>query len=181
MGELKNTKFTNNPNRKDQLSPLTQDALNGAVTVAEAVLLAKVRGKLSTNAKSVSNIAEIESALGKNLGTFNAVNIGPLSAKLAETFTGGKYTVFELEHNKILYRAGERDTELGQFFSIEIPKSVIQTRIDKAILPVWIGGGESPIDTVYGILIPKGTKFILVTCGYAKWFLSRWNTADSCS
>lgn len=99
-------------NRKDQLSPLTKDALNGALTVAEAVLLAKVGGKLSTNVKHISSTAEVKSALGKNLGTFNAVNPGSLSNDLAKTFAGGKYTVFELEHDKILYRAGKQGTEL---------------------------------------------------------------------
>jgi len=147
------------PNRKDQLSPLTQDALNGAVTVAESVLLAKVGGKLSTKVnKPAYNSVEIKSPLGENLGTYNAVNTGPLSNNLAGTFAGGKYTEFELQQDTILYRAGVKGTSLGQFFTREIPESVIQTRIDKAVLPVWPGGAKSPLDTTYGILIPKGTK-----------------------
>ncbi len=148
----------NNPNRKQELSQLSQDALGGAAAIAEAVLLGKVGGKISSNSKPLSNPAEVKSSLGKNLGTFNAVNLGPLSNNLSGTFAGGKYTVFELEKDTILYRAGVKGTPLGQFFSKEIPESVIQTRIDKAVLPVWPGGGKSPLDTTYGILIPKGTK-----------------------
>ena len=119
----------NNPNRKQELSQLSQDALGGAAAIAEAVLLGKVGGKISSNSKPLSNPAEVKSSLGKNLGTFNAVNLGPLSNNLSGTFAGGKYTVFELEKDTILYRAGVKGTPLGQFFSKEIPESVIQTRI----------------------------------------------------
>jgi len=47
-----------NPNRKQELSQLSQDALNGAVAVAEAVLLGKVGGKLSQGAKSEVKTSE---------------------------------------------------------------------------------------------------------------------------
>jgi hypothetical protein len=35
---------------------------------------------------------------------------------------------------------------------------VIQTRIDKAVLPQWPGGDTSPIDSAVAIRIPKGTR-----------------------
>lgn len=44
-----------NPNRKQEISQLSQDALNGAVAVAEAVLLGKVGGKLSGSEAKVSS------------------------------------------------------------------------------------------------------------------------------
>ncbi|MGL1829955.1 UNVERIFIED_CONTAM: hypothetical protein GN151_06125 [Acinetobacter sp. HSTU-ASm16] len=47
-----------NPNRKQELSQLSQDALNGALAVAEAVLLGKVGGKLSQGAKSKVKTSE---------------------------------------------------------------------------------------------------------------------------
>ncbi|MDO7524786.1 hemagglutinin repeat-containing protein [Acinetobacter baumannii] len=53
-----------NPNRKQEISQLSQDALNGAVAVAEAVLIGKVGGKLSQGAKSevktTEKVAEVD-------------------------------------------------------------------------------------------------------------------------
>ena len=75
----------------------------------------------------------------------------------AATFMGGKYSARVLKEDIILYRAGEAGKPLGQFFSKDPPKGVLQTRIDKAVLPVWPGGAKSVIDTGYAIKIPKGT------------------------
>lgn len=58
-----------NSNRKQELSQLSQDALNGAVAVAEAVLLGKVGGKLSQGAKSEVKISEKEMNDGTKSGT----------------------------------------------------------------------------------------------------------------
>ena len=77
---------------------------------------------------------------------------------MAETFAGARYKVVELSRDTILYRAGTADRPLGQFFDIEPPKGVLQTRIDKAVLPVWPNGAASPIDTAFGVRIPEGTK-----------------------
>lgn len=49
---------------------------------------------------------------------------------------GGKYTGITLKQDLILYRAGEAGKPLGQFFSSEALTSVLQARIDQAILPV---------------------------------------------
>lgn len=57
----------------------------------------------------------------------------------------------------VLYRAGVEGKPLGRFFSKDKPISELQTRIDKAVLPRWPDGGQSPIDTVFAIKIPKGT------------------------
>ncbi|MFB0582838.1 hypothetical protein, partial [Aeromonas salmonicida] len=40
----------------------------------------------------------------------------------------------------------------------EPPIGVVQTRIDKAVLPEWPGGAKSPINTTFAIKIPAGTK-----------------------
>ena len=57
----------------------------------------------------------------------------------------------------ILQRAGTSQKPFGQSFSFEKAMSEIQTRIDKAIKPVWPSGGTSPIDTGFGIKIPRGS------------------------
>eukprot|EP01022_Parablepharisma_sp_SALTPOND_P005993 TRINITY_DN1243_c0_g1_i1.p1 TRINITY_DN1243_c0_g1~~TRINITY_DN1243_c0_g1_i1.p1 ORF type:complete len:800 (+),score=126.78 TRINITY_DN1243_c0_g1_i1:840-3239(+) len=98
------------------------------------------------------------SALGKVVGNYSAINPGPLADNLAGTFAGGKYTTVTLQNDTILYRAGTADQPLGQFFSTEPPTGVLQTRIDKAVLPKWPGGGTSPIDTSFAIKIPAGTQ-----------------------
>jgi hypothetical protein len=76
---------------------------------------------------------------------------------LVKTFAGGRYTSRVLEEDMILYRAGSSDLAISNYFSKDKPKSVVQVRMDKAIMPVWPDGGESIIDTVYTIKIPAGT------------------------
>ncbi len=41
---------------------------------------------------------------------------------------------------------------------MESPQGVLQTRIDKAVLPQWPGGGTSPIDSSIAIKILAVTK-----------------------
>lgn len=86
-----------------------------------------------------------------------ANSIARLPDDLAGTFAGGRYTSRLLDKDITLYRAGTADRPLGQFFSKDIPISGIQTRIDKAILPVWPGGAKAPIDTFFKVRIPAGT------------------------
>ncbi|WP_258570083.1 hemagglutinin repeat-containing protein [Dickeya zeae] len=94
----------------------------------------------------------------KVLGEYSAIKPGPLANDLATTFSGGRYKEMVLQEDTILYRGGVIDKEYGQFFSVEAPQGVLQTRIDKAVLPKWPGGGTSPIDTSIAIKIPAGTK-----------------------
>jgi hypothetical protein len=96
--------------------------------------------------------------IGKVVGNFSAVEPGPLANNLAGTFAGGRYTTVTLKNDTILYRAGTADQPLGQFFSLEPTTSVLQTRIDKAVMPVWPGGGTSPLDTSFAVKIPAGTE-----------------------
>lgn len=97
------------------------------------------------------------SPLGRVISSHTAVDPGPLDPGIAGTFAGGRYLVVQLENDTTLYRAGVADKPLGQFFDTAPPDGVLQTRIDKAVLPVWPGGGTSPIDTSFAIGIPKGT------------------------
>lgn len=98
-------------------------------------------------------------------GEYDAINSDPLADHSAGTFSGGKYKAVTLTKNVSLFRAGTEDQPLGQFFSEEQPKSVIQTRIDKAVLPAWPGGGKSPIDTAFEVEIPAGTQVYIGEVG----------------
>ncbi|MBX4134269.1 hypothetical protein JMI89_11600 [Frischella sp. Ac48] len=121
--------------------------------------------KISLNQKNVIELKEFNagrgtagSLQGKILGEYTAIKPVPLTDDLAGTFTGGKYKEVVLQQDTILYRAGTADKPFGQFFSVESPQGVLQTRIDKAVLPQWPGGGTSPIDSSIAIKIPAGTK-----------------------
>lgn len=83
--------------------------------------------------------------------------VPPLTDDIANTFLGRKYRGFKLTSDRIFYRSGEKGKPLGQFYSEEIPLGVIQTRIDKAILPKWPSGVKSTLNTIFEIKIPSGT------------------------
>lgn len=63
------------------------------------------------------------------------------------------------------YRAGTTAKPLGQFFSSEPLISILQTRIDKAVLPQWPNGAKSQVDTVFRVKIPSGTKLYIGETG----------------
>ena len=96
--------------------------------------------------------------LGRVAGQADAINPGSLTDDLASTFSGGRYSEVILDADTVLYRAGTANRPFGQFFDTVAPDSIIQARIDKAILPRWPGGATSPIDSVIQIRVPKGTK-----------------------
>ncbi|EOF5101318.1 hypothetical protein ACK1QP_004714, partial [Salmonella enterica] len=103
---------------------------------------------------------------GEVTGEYSAINPGPLSDDLAGTFAGGKYRELILSQDTELYRASVEGRPFGQFFSLDKPQSVLQTRIDKAVLPNWPGGGTSPLDSVFKLKIPAGTKVYVGDVGY---------------
>ncbi|WP_425033991.1 hypothetical protein [Pantoea agglomerans] len=109
-------------------------------------------------------------SLGKETGRYSAIKPGPLDKDIAETFTGGRYREIILEKDTDFYRAGVSHREFGQYLSLDQPQSVIQTRIDKALLPVWPGGGTSPLDTVFKIRVPAGTKVYVGEVGAQNGF-----------
>ncbi len=82
---------------------------------------------------------------------------GPLAPNLAETFSGRKYDTHVLQETSTFYRAGTEERPLGQFFSAARPVGVVQTRIDKAIPPVWSDGTPAPLTTGWAIQFPPGT------------------------
>ncbi|NWC65553.1 hemagglutinin repeat-containing protein [Cedecea sp. P7760] len=107
---------------------------------------------------------------GKVLGEYSAIKPGPLPDVRAETFSGGRYKEVLLFEDTLLYRGGTIDTPLGQFFSSDKPAGIIQTRIDKAVLPVWPSGDASPIETSFGYKIPAGTKVYIGETGSQSGF-----------
>ena len=93
-------------------------------------------------------------------------NPGPLANMPNQpwkNFYGGRYNVEVLSEDRIMYRGGNSTNPYGRWFTSEPPESVVKVRIDTAVRPQWIdpvtGGltGESVVDTVYAIKIPKGT------------------------
>jgi len=138
--------------------------------VKEAALGMRGLQALRAEARITGALAPNNTELGRILSQHTAVNPGSLTDDLAGTFTGGKYSVVELSEDTVLYRAGTANQPLGQFFSQELPTSVLQTRVDKAILPVWSGGGTSPIDTVFAVKIPANTKVYVGEVGYQSGF-----------
>ncbi|OJF15389.1 hypothetical protein [Couchioplanes caeruleus] len=99
---------------------------------------------------------------------FNMVeNPGPLAdlrSTPAANYAGGRYDEVELPEDRVLYRAGDTENPLGQWFTTEPPASVAHVRTDSAVKAQWIDPqthlltGVSPIDTVYRVKIPAGTK-----------------------
>ncbi len=92
-------------------------------------------------------------------------NPGPLSEFSTtpnRNFYGGRYNKTVLSEDTIFYRAGNADNPLGQWFTREAPQSRAQVRIDTAVKDIWTNpdgsySGQSAIDKVYKIKIPKGT------------------------
>jgi len=99
--------------------------------------------------------------------TYNIVeNLGPLAeidGQPAKNFFGGKYNFEVLDDDRIYYRAGEKGSPLGQWFTSEPAESIAKVRIETVVKPQWIDPatgkltGTSTIDTNYAIKIPAGT------------------------
>ncbi|GLO49148.1 hypothetical protein D3C76_658730 [compost metagenome] len=164
QAEISNKQFANWLARNEQ-KILAQPELQ----VREPVRLQKAAEPLPEPLNKQSVAQKVESLprhrLGEITGTYSAIEPGPLSSDLAGTFAGGRYTAVKLDQDTILRRAGVADRPLGQFFAEEAPSGVLQTRIDKAVLPEWPGGGKSPIDTAFDVKIPAGTEVYIGEVG----------------
>jgi hypothetical protein len=100
---------------------------------------------------------------------FNMVeNPGPLATRPgtpAANFAGGRYDEVELPADRSLFRGGDsQGSPLGQWFTTEKPAGVAEVRVDTAVKSQWIDPktgslqGSSPVDAVYEVQIPAGTK-----------------------
>jgi hypothetical protein len=139
--------ISNNPQLKAELD-LVQNTTDPKLRQQRAEVLAE----------RVAEFNKPVSVNGEVTGAYDWGAPGPLPDNMAVTFKGARYREVVLADDTILYRAGENDKPLGQFFSKDRPVGEVQTRVDKAVLPEWPGGGKSPIESGYGIKIPKGTK-----------------------
>jgi hypothetical protein len=84
-------------------------------------------------------------------------NPGMLADNLASTFAGHRYKTYLLNESAELPRAGTFPRVHGQFYSFVPPVSELQTRMEKAVLPMWPTGDRSPLDTVHVSQFPRGT------------------------
>ncbi|TDS98221.1 type VI secretion system Hcp family effector [Rahnella sp. BIGb0236] len=144
------------------------DTTAGAAIAAVSVVAGLGLGRLGTTGE----ITQLHSTmpnlhiLGDVKGEYSALNPGPLHNDLANTFSGGVYKEIQLAGDTTFYRAGVAGNPYGQYFSYEAPQSVIQTRIDKALLPQWPDGAQSPLDNFFEINIPSGTTIFVGETGY---------------
>ncbi|SDQ56635.1 T7SS effector LXG polymorphic toxin [Streptococcus equinus] len=122
-------------------------------------------GKVVDRIKDINNISNYE---------FNALtNPGPLlnhPSTPNRNFYGGRYNVKTTSKDIVLYRAGSCNNPMGQWFTINPPQSRAQVRIDTAVKDIWKNSngsysGQSPIDKVYKIKIPKGTTIYMGPVG----------------
>lgn len=118
--------------------------------------------------RPINEITELKNlhVLGKVEGEYSILNPGPLSNDLAETFSSGAYKEITLSADTTFYRGGVEGRPLGQFFGYEQPQGVLQTRVDKALLPQWPNGSVSPLNAYHEIQIPAGTKVYVGEVGY---------------
>ncbi|WP_127960431.1 hypothetical protein [Serratia microhaemolytica] len=153
----------------------------GLGSLAKATAPTKLAPDPTIRQRVLENIAKSKAAressgfslvqrLGTVTGKYSAIKPGPLNEGLAETFSGGKYKEIILSQDTDFYRAGVDGKPFGQFFRLDKPQSVIQTRIDQAVLPKWPNGNESPLNTIYRIKIPAGTKVYVGNVGYQNGF-----------
>ena len=95
-------------------------------------------------------------------------NPGPLpeiNETAANSFASGKYNVKILEEDTVFFRAGNSDSTLGQYYTRDIPESVIKVRIESAVKPQWFDRetgrltGRSELTDIYATKFPKGTVY----------------------
>ncbi|MGT2973203.1 T7SS effector LXG polymorphic toxin [Streptococcus azizii] len=129
---------------------------------------------VATSAASKFSLNELEADAGAIISRYDdlyiyefngTTNPGPLadiSSRPNRNFYGGRYSMKKLDSDTVLYRAGSGNNPMGQWFTTEPPISRAQVRIDTAVKDIWktpngVFTGQSPIDKVYEIKIPKGT------------------------
>ncbi|QGZ28305.1 hypothetical protein GP482_09375 [Streptococcus ruminicola] len=133
--------------------------------------IASTVGKVEDGVKVVDRIKDINNISNYE---FNALtNPGPLlnhPSTPNRNFYGGRYNVKTTSKDIVLYRAGSCNNPMGQWFTINPPQSRAQVRIDTAVKDIWKNSdgsysGQSPIDKVYKIKIPKGTTIYMGPVG----------------
>ena len=147
------------------------DEASNLAKFADAGEVASTVGKVEDGVKVVDRIKDINNISNYE---FNALtNPGPLlnhPSTPNRNFYGGRYNVKTTSKDIVLYRAGSCNNPMGQWFTINPPQSRAQVRIDTAVKDIWKNSdgsysGQSPIDKVYKIKIPKGTTIYMGPVG----------------
>jgi hypothetical protein len=112
-----------------------------------------------------SRAARLSSRFPEIRWKYDMMRPGPLSADIAGTFAGGRYSEGVIQPGDVLWKAGNSLNPGGSFFNFQPPKSIAGTRIDNAVRSLWIDPrtgvltGQSPIDSVISARFPVGTKY----------------------
>ena len=130
-------------------------------------------------AGALLNQSPLVSTAAGNTFTYNMVtNPGPLALlrnNPAANFAGGRYNAITLTEDIILYRGGKAGggrNAYGQWFTDSAPPSAAHVHIDSAVKRFWthprtgVLTGESPVEAVYALRIPKGTTIYQGPVGY---------------
>lgn len=153
----------------------------GAMNLAFAGLTAYnsfLKGKVTNPFKGSKNprvISKYDDIYNYQYNSFD--NPGPLAdmrGKPIKNFYGGRYNRNVATEEFYLYRGGEsggltvpgnEKNGFGQWFTSQPPESVAKVRIDTAVKPQWINPktgvleGQSTVNAVYKVKIPKGTVY----------------------
>ena len=143
---------------------IMNDQTKGLLIAGASIAAGLGMGSIGT-AEKLSELKNLH-VLGKVEGEYSLLKPGPLTEDLAETFSSGAYKEITLSTDTTFYRGGIAGKPLGQFFGYEQPQGILQTRVDKAVLPKWPNGSTSPLDSYHEIQIPAGTKVYLGEVGY---------------
>lgn len=94
---------------------------------------------------------------------------GPLTRKLQETFSGGRYVEVVLDKEMYIHRAWAPDTwakEFGTWWGVSRPRGSLHAKIDSALLPEWGTLTDkdwftSQATKVTSAKLPKGTRIYI--------------------
>ena len=76
-----------------------------------------LQGAMAAAARNGATSAVPLPGIGNQVDPTSSTRLGALRPELADTFAGSRYTTSVLDTETVLYRAGVKDTPLGQFFS----------------------------------------------------------------
>jgi hypothetical protein len=81
-----------------------------------------------------------------------------ISGDKATTFMGDTYKSYKLNQDALLYRVGNSEMPLGEYYTFFKPKGTLGDQIDRGIPQVWPGKiDKNIVDTAYYVSIPKNT------------------------
>ena len=112
-------------------------------------LQAMKEGRFGCNGNVVGMNALSSAELNKHVDGWSSRDSG---YTMEVSFKDGVYNVVELEEDIYMYRAGQKNRTMGQFFARNPPTKRFDVRFNSAVLTEW-----SALDRVYRVKIPKRT------------------------